>query len=220
MHLNNKKAVIFDMDGTIVDSMWVWSAIDHEFLGARGYEATRQMQHDIEGKSFYETACYFKEHFQLPEDVQTIMDIWNEMAYDKYKNEVKLKPGVLEFLEYLSRHHIKAGIATSNAKSLVSVCLKSLGISHYFQAVTTADEVEHGKPCPDIYLLTSSKLKVAPEECLVFEDVPMGILAGKRAGMEVCAVDDEMSRHLETKKKELADYFITGFSMLEEYYDK
>lgn len=220
MHLKNKKAVIFDMDGTIIDSMWVWAAIDNEFLGARGYKATREMQHDIEGKSFYETACYFKEHFHLPEDVQTIMDTWNEMAYDKYKNDVRLKEGVTKFLEYLSSNGIKAGIATSNARSLVLACLESLNVLHYFDAITTGDEVLKGKPNPDIYLLTAQKMNVKPEDCLVFEDVPMGILAGKRAGMEVCAVDDEMSRHLDDSKKELADDFILSFCELEAYYDK
>lgn len=219
MQLKNKKAVIFDMDGTLIDSMWVWVAIDEEFLGKRGLQSSPQMHHAIEGMSFQETAAYFKEHFNLPEDLQTIMDIWNNMAYDKYAHEVSLKHGVREFLDYLKSKNIKLGIATSNAPQLVHLCLKSLGIDDYFEAVTTAAEITHGKPSPDIYLLTARKLGTAPEDCLVFEDVPNGILAGKRAGMEVCAVDDETSRHLNNRKKELADDFINNFAQLEEFYD-
>lgn len=219
MQLNNKKAVIFDMDGTLIDSMWVWAAIDKEFLGKRGFICTPEIQHDVEGMSFHETARYFKERFHLPEDLQTIMDTWNDMAYDKYEHEVMLKPGVREFLEYLRKKNIKMGISTSNAPKLVHLCLRALGIDDYFGAVTTAAEISQGKPNPDIYLLTAKKLDVNPCDCLVFEDVPNGILAGKRAGMEVCAVDDETSRHLNDQKKGLADYFINSFTELEVWYD-
>lgn len=207
------------MDGTLIDSMWVWAAIDREFLGARGYESTRKMQQEIEGMSFFETACYFKEHFHLTEDLQTIMDTWNDMAYDKYEHEIMLKPGVAALLDYLKKKNIKMGIATSNAPQLVRTCLKALHIENYFDAVTTSAEIEHGKPSPDIYLMTAEKLRVDPADCLVFEDIPNGILAGKRAGMEVCAVDDDASAHLNERKKELADYFINSFGELEGLYD-
>lgn len=211
MPLKNKKAVIFDMDGTLIDSMWVWHVIDEEFLGSRGFEIPEGLQHDIEGMSFYETACYFKEHFSLDEDIYDIMDTWNRMAFSKYEKEVSLKKGVLKFLDYLKANDIKMGIATSNSSELALVCLKSLGIDEYFDVVATAGEVKNGKPQPDIYLHAADILNVRPEECLVFEDVPMGILSGKNAGMTVAAVDDDFSAHLNDKKKELADYFINDF---------
>lgn len=218
MQLKNKKAVIFDMDGTLIDSMWVWKAIDLEFLGQHGIELDEQqqraLQHQIEGRNFYETACLFKECFALQEDVLTIMNIWNEMAFDKYANDIVLKKGVREFLEYLSDNHIKMGIATSNSRKLTMVCLRALGIEHFFEVVATAEEVHCGKPNPDIYLYAARELYVNPSECLVFEDVPMGILAGKNAGMAVCAVDDSFSAHLIEKKRTLADYFIEDFSAL------
>lgn len=211
MPLKNKKAVIFDMDGTLIDSMWVWHAIDEEFLGSRGFEIPKDLQHAIEGMSFYETACYFKEHFSLDEDVYDIMDIWNEMAFSKYEKDISLKKGVPRFLEYLKTNNIKMGIATSNSSKLALVCLKSLGIDRYFDVVATAGEVKNGKPQPDIYLHAAACLNVSPGACLVFEDVPMGILSGKNAGMTVAAVDDKFSAHLNDKKKELADYFINDF---------
>ena len=89
--------------------------------------------------------------------------------------------------------------------------LKALHIEELFDSVRTSCEVSAGKPAPDVYLKVAEDLQVNPENCLVFEDVPMGILAGKNAGMTVCGVDDEFSRPQEEKKKELADYYICDY---------
>ena len=89
--------------------------------------------------------------------------------------------------------------------------LKSLGIAEYFDELHTSCEVAKGKPAPDIYLLVAEKLGVAPDKCLVFEDIMQGILAGKAAGMKVCAIKDEFSLKQEAEKQEAADWFINGF---------
>lgn len=212
--LENIKAVIFDLDGTLVDSMGIWKQIDIEYLARYNLTLPDDLQSSIEGMSFTETANYFKERFQIPEEIHEIKATWNEMTYKKYKNEVPLKEGTREFLNMLKSRGIKMGIATSNSRELVEVVIKSLQIDSFFDEVHTSCEVEKGKPSPDIYLLVSEKLGVAPEECLVFEDVPQGIMAGKNAGMKVCAVDDEYSKALEEEKRKLADYFIESFQEL------
>lgn len=212
--LENIKAVIFDLDGTLVDSMGIWKQIDIEYLAKYNIALPDDLQSSIEGMSFTETANYFKERFQIPEEIHEIKATWNEMTYKKYKNEVPLKEGTREFLNMLKSRDIKMGIATSNSRELVEVVIKSLQIDSFFDAIHTSCEVEKGKPSPDIYLLVSEKLGVAPTECLVFEDVPQGIMAGKNAGMKVCAVDDEYSRALEEEKRKLADYFIESFQEL------
>ncbi|HOO28178.1 MAG TPA: HAD family phosphatase, partial [Lachnospiraceae bacterium] len=94
-------AVIFDLDGTLVDSMWIWKAIDREYLKTVNRTLPDDLQLCIEGKSFYETAAYFKERFALRESVEEIMDTWNEMAFEKYAKEVTLKNNVLKFLDLL-----------------------------------------------------------------------------------------------------------------------
>ena len=212
--LNEKKAVIFDLDGTLVDSMWMWKSIDIEFLGSRGIACPDDLEREIEGMSFTETAFYFKERFHLEESLDAIKAIWTDMSLDKYKNEVPLKPGAEEFLAYLASQGIHTGIATSNGREMVDAVIESLKIGKYFKIVATSCEVAAGKPAPDIYLKVAKELDVLPSQCLVFEDVPAGILAGKRAGMTVCAVDDEFSRDLEDEKRELADYFINDYYQL------
>ena len=207
-------AVLFDLDGTLVDSMWMWKAIDVEFLKRYGYDCPEDLEKVIEGMSFSETAIYFKDRFQLPMTLDEIKAIWIEMSIDKYRHEVPLKSGVAEFLSFLKKKGIRMGIATSNAQDMVAAVLDSLDIRSYFGVVATACEVAAGKPAPDIYLKVAADLGVQPEKCLVFEDVPAGILAGKRAGMRVGAVEDVFSLSMTEEKKELADFYIRDYREL------
>lgn len=214
--LKEIQAVIFDLDGTLVDSMWIWTAIDREFLKSVDRKLPNDLQQCIEGKSFYETAQYFKQRFELTQSIETIMDTWNEMAYEKYANEVTLKPHVREFLNYLKQHQIKIGIATSNSRILTEAVLEKKGVQDYFDVILTGCEVGAGKPAPDVYLNTAKKLQVLPENCLVFEDLAQGIMAGKNAGMHVCAVSDAYSEYQLSEKRKLADYFIEDYRQLYE----
>lgn len=206
--LNEIDAVIFDLDGTLVDSMWMWKSIDIEYLGRFGIEMPENLQKSIEGMSFSETAIYFKERFQLTDSLDTIKDDWNKMAWEKYRDEVPLKEGVLELLRYLKQENIPAGIATSNSRELVELIVDKHGIAEYFTSIRTSCEVEKGKPSPDIYLLVAQDLGVAPERCLVFEDVLQGVMAGKNANMKVCAVHDDFSKNDQEEKIKLSDYFV------------
>ncbi len=209
--LANKDAVIFDLDGSLVDSMWMWHEIDREYLGRFGIELPEKLQADIEGMSFSETAEYFKERFQIPDSIEQMKSDWNQMAWDKYTYEVPLKPGIPEFLNECKERNIKLGVATSNSRELVENIAKVHNLNHYFSCIMTGCDVAHGKPAPDIYLAVAKKLQVSPDKCLVFEDIIPGIMAGKSAGMEVCAVEDAYSVHDRAAKQDLADYYIEDF---------
>ena len=219
--LNNIDAVIFDLDGTLVDSMWMWKEIDVEYLSKYGIEVPSDLQQAVEGMSFSETAQYFKERFNLPDPVDVIKVEWNQMAWDKYGNEVPLKKGVIEFLEELRSRGIKTGIATSNSRELVNHVLKSLNITEYFDSVRTSCEAKKGKPAPDIYLLVADDLQVDPKNCLVFEDLALGVMAGKSTAMSVCAVFQTNAEDDKDRKRELADYYIdTYFDIFENRVEK
>jgi HAD superfamily hydrolase (TIGR01509 family) len=211
---DNVKAVIFDLDGTLVDSMWMWRDIDIEFLGKYGIELPEELQSEIEGMSFSETAVYFKERFKLSQSLEDIKEEWNQMAWDKYRTSVPLKEGTLELLRYLQDNKIKAGIATSNSRELVELVIQKHNINGYFHSIHTSCEVEKGKPAPDIYQLVAKDLGMAAKDCLVFEDVIQGIMAGKNADMKVCAVYDSFSGDVTDQKQELADYYIESFQEL------
>lgn len=209
--LQNIDAVIFDMDGSLVDSMWMWRAIDIEYLGRFGIPLLESLQADIEGMSFRETALYFKEHFPIPNSVEEIMQTWNRMAWDKYIYEVPLKEGIPEFLKGCKENGIALGIATSNSRELAENVAQVHRLRDYFTCIVTGSDVEYGKPAPDIYLKAADELMAAPARCLVFEDIVAGILAGKNAGMRVCAVADAYSEPDADRKKILADYYIDDF---------
>lgn len=207
-------AVIFDMDGSLVDSMWMWRAIDIEYLGRYGIPLPENLQSEIEGMSFGETALYFKEHFPIPESLEEIKQTWNRMAWDKYIYEVPLKKGIPAFLKGCRESGIRLGIATSNSRELVENVAATHHLREYFTSIVTGSDVERGKPAPDIYLEVARQLAIPPSECLVFEDIVAGIQAGKNAGMRVCAVEDAYSAHDRERKKELADYYIDDYENL------
>lgn len=214
--LKNIEAVIFDLDGSLVDSMWLWREIDIEYLGRFGIPLPKTLQAEIEGMSFTETAVYFKKRFQIPDSVEQMKEDWNRMAFDKYTHQVPLKRGAREFVHSCRKRGIKLGIATSNSRELVENVIKVHGLTDHFDSIVTACEVAKGKPAPDVYLEAARQCGVVPCKCLVFEDIVPGILAGKSAGMTVCAVDDAYSRDQETEKKRLSDFFITDYFELAE----
>jgi len=209
--LTNIKAVIFDLDGSLVDSMWIWKQIDIDYLGRFGHELPETLQSEIEGMSFLETAIYMKKRFNIPQEIEEMIADWNQMAWDKYEKEVFLKPGVAEFLKECQKRDIKLGIASSNSRELVENVIRSRGLQDVFGYIMTGSDDVKGKPAPDIYLRAAEGLGVKPEFCLVFEDIVQGILAGKSAGMRVCAVEDLYSTHQRDEKQKLADYYIEDY---------
>ncbi|MBF4695710.1 HAD family hydrolase [Fusibacter ferrireducens] len=210
------EAIIFDLDGTLVDSMWIWKQIDIDFLEKRGYALPDDLQKSIEGMSFTETASYFIKRFNLVETLDEIKEEWNKMAQQFYAEEIKLKENVHLVIDYAHRHNIKLGIGTSNSKELLLTVLEANGIQSCFHSLRTSCEVEAGKPSPDIFLKVAEDLGVAPDKCLVFEDTHAGILAGRNAGMKVVAIYDALSEPYTEIIKEDADHYILNYTELME----
>lgn len=206
------EAVIFDLDGSLVDSMWMWRDIDIEYLDRFGIPLPEDLQSQIEGMSLGETAIYFKKHFHIQDSVEQMKADWNDMARNKYRYEVPFKPHAREFLESCTAKGIKLGIATSNSRELVNSISEALDFQKYFSCIVTGCDVERGKPFPDIYLKAAAGLGVSPENCLVFEDIIPGIRAGKAAGMQVCAVEDAYSANERAAKKAEADFYIEDYA--------
>ena len=190
---DNIQAAIFDLDGTLVDSMWVWNQIDIDYLNGKGHEVPHNFKNEISHLSFLQTAEYVKNRFDISDPVEKILDDWHKMAFNFYANKVKVKKGVIQFLDMLKSKNIKIALATSNSTPLLEACLKNNGIYNYFDSITITDEVSRGKNFPDVYLLAAKKLNVLPENCIVFEDIIPAVKGAKAANMTVIAVRDESS---------------------------
>lgn len=209
--LKNIDAVIFDLDGTLINSMWVWKHVDEIYMKKYQITQPNDFHSVMEGMSYTEVAAYFRDTFQLPMTVEEIKQEWLDMSIDMYRNDVQLKEGVTEFLDYLQSRNIKIGLATSCSMAHVEAVLEGRQIRHYFHALSTSCAVNAGKPAPDVYLKAAQDMMVDPSHCLTFEDVPKGIMAGKNAGMTTCAVEDIGNVKQRIELRELANYYITTF---------
>ena len=212
------KAIIFDVDGTLIDSMWIWKQVDIEFLGKRGIALPERLQFEIEGMSYSETAIYFKARFDLPETLEEIKEEWRIMAQDYYKWHIELKSGAKEFLKLLHDKGFTIGIATSNSRELVDHMLANHGIGQYFSHIRTSCEVDKGKPHPDVYLKVAEDMGIEPDYCLVFEDTIAGVMAAKSAGMKVFAMADKVSLESKDKLIEMTEGYIHSFDEVMDHF--
>lgn len=212
--LTNIKAAIFDLDGTLINSMSLWDQIDIDYLTSKNIPVPSDLNDEISHLSFNQVAVYFKERFKLEDSLDDIKNTWNTMAYNHYSSDITLKDGVVEFLDFLKKSNIKIGLATSNSTELLEASLKFNKIYDYFDAITITDEVSIGKHEPDVYLLAAKKLNVKPEECIVFEDILPAVKGAKKAGMKVIAVEDECSVLDKDEIIKNSDGFINDFRVL------
>lgn len=210
----NIKAAIFDLDGTLINSMSLWDQIDVDYLTSKNIPVPSDLNDEISHLSFNQVAVYFKERFKLEDSLDDIKNTWNTMAYNHYSSDITLKDGVIEFLNFLKKSNIKIGLATSNSTELLEASLKFNKIYDYFDAITITDEVSIGKHEPDVYLLAAKKLNVKPAECIVFEDILPAIKGAKKAGMKVIAVEDECSVLDKDEIIKNSDGFINDFKVL------
>jgi HAD superfamily hydrolase (TIGR01509 family) len=202
------------MDGTLIDSIWVWDKVDIDYLKNRNIDLPEDLRRAIEGLSFSETAVYFKNRFKLEDSLEEIIREWTEMVEEYYSCVIEIKKGVKEFLTYLKAHNYKIGMATSNARELIKPVLARNGIYDYFDIIVTTDEVPRDKSFPDVFLETARQLEVPPKECLVFEDTLCAILGAKSAGMKVVGIFEPLGSSTLEELAEAADHLIEDFQSI------
>lgn len=212
--LKNIEGAVFDLDGTLLDSSWVWEKVDEKFLGDRGFQVPDDYVDEISPLGAERAAVYTIERFGLNEDKDDIVREWIEMAKKEYATEIVCKPYAKEFLEELQKLNIKMAVATSSDRELFMKTLEREGILKYFQKIVTVDEVERGKGYPDIYEEAARRIKVNPHKCLVFEDILAGVTGASLGEFNVVAVFDEKSKHNWEKIKSISKYSINDYKEL------
>ncbi|MDR3258365.1 MAG: HAD family phosphatase [Fusobacteriaceae bacterium] len=205
------KAAIFDLDGTILDSMGVWEKIDIEFLAKRNLIVSDDYVDKICALSFIDVAKYTINLYGLTETVEDITSEWNSMALYEYSNNVILKKTARDYLIRLKTAGIKLAVATTLPATLYIPVLRNNEIYDYFDIFCSTDEVKHGKGHPDIFLLAAERLNVSPTNCIVFEDILPAIISAKNAGMRVYGVYDKYSKKSRSEILKYADGYLFDF---------
>ena len=211
------KAAIFDLDGTLLDSMYVWRRVDEIFFARRGMQVPRDYGRRVAGLSYRETAELTRRVWLPDEDCAAMMEEWMRLAEEEYALRVPLKEGAAAFLRRLKRAGARLAVATAMTERLYGPCLERNGVLELFDALCSTDHTGgRGKGSGDVFLYAAERLGAPPEDCVVFEDVLAGVQGAKRAGMRVCAVRDEASRADRDAIEALADRTIDGFSELDD----
>lgn len=202
---------IFDLDGTVFDSMGVWRQIDYDFLGKRGIEVPDDYLKEISALGFEAAARYTIDRFGFDETPQELINEWYDMAIEAYTNDVGLKPGAAKYIRELHKKGIKLAVATASDEALYKPALIRNGIYDCFDVFVTVRDVERPKGFPDIYEKAADLLGVSVNECVVFEDVLKGVQGAKMGNFKVIAMHDEHSDFDKENIKREADKYIENF---------
>lgn len=185
------QAILFDLDGLMAESEplaeWAWN----QFLARYGCQLSDQMMVDILGMRVIDSAELICQRFQLPVDPEKASDQRDEIFLDAVPQRLQPCPGLASLLDELAERGIPLAVATSGHRRYATLALRTLGVADYFEAMVTGNEVEHGKPAPDIFLLAAERLGVPPARCVVLEDSPLGVAAAREAGMLVIAIPNQ-----------------------------
>ena len=204
-------AVTFDLDGVLADSEPWWNQIDTKLLAEHGVSYGGEYHRNVLGVSYRVAVEFYKNAFHISASVEELMGRRGEIATDFFANRVDLFPSAKATLEQLREMKLQLAVATSSVSASARPFLDRTGIRSLFSVVVTGDEVQQGKPHPDIYLRTAKNLGVAPEACLVIEDALAGVAAAKAANMRVAAIPD--TRFVDPREYENeADYVIGSLS--------
>ena len=210
------KAVIFDMDGTLIDSTSLWHDIDKAFFAKRGMEIPSDYAQKIVHLGLSEAAKLTKELYGIKESEQEIMDEWHQMSIDMYRYDVALKEGALELLELFKKNNIPMAIATANDDKLYMPCIERLGIGKYFTFIADVNTAKEGKQSAKIYLDLAKKLGFKPQNTLVLEDMPTCVKTVFKSGFITVAVYDKASKGYEKEKRDNSHLYINSFFELME----
>ena len=213
------KGAIFDLDGTLLDSLDVWRRVDARFFAARGLAIPEDYTRAIAGMSFRQCAEYTVARFHLPQTPEAVMDEWMAETAREYARSVTLAKGAREYLRMLKRSGVRLAVATANRPALFEPTLERCGVLELFDALCTTDEVgDRSKAGGEVFLLAAKRLKLDPADCAVFEDVPDGLAGARRAGMRAYALRGPAAAYDEGTLAALADGVAADFDAMRAFH--
>lgn len=211
------KCAIFDFDGTLFDSMFIWDHVGEIYLRSLGKEPKPSMREDVRALSLYQSACYLQKEYDLALTTEQIMEDINQTIEHFYVHEVLPKPGVVVFLEQMKKAGILMCIATASNRSQIEAALRRCGMEHYFEAIFTCGEVGHGKDEPVIFRKAMEHFGADRSTTIVFEDAIHAVQTAKADGFPVVAVSDNSEKR-QNEIRTLSDCYIADFADTEDFW--
>lgn len=208
------KYCIFDLDGTLLDSMAAWHNLGKDYLLKKGVTPPHNLNKILASMSMQESAEYFRQAFKINLSNEEIITGVNELIADKYKNELVLKPYVKEYLQKLKEENVKMCIATATPLKMANAALERNEIVNYFSFVASCDEVGVGKNKPDIFYMAAKKLDADPSDIAVYEDADFALITAKEAGFFTIGVYDESFKEKNKDIQLISDMYIESFKEL------
>ena len=212
------KCAIFDFDGTLFDSMFIWDNVGEIYLHSLGKEPKASMREDVRTLSLYQSACYFKEEYGIVLSVEEIMAGINQIIEHFYIYEVQPKASVVTFLNELKQQGIFMCIATASDRYQIEAALKRCGMEEIFETIFTCTEVGHGKDEPEIFRKAMEHFDADRSNTVVFEDALHAIQTAKTDGFIVASVFDSSEKR-QDKIRDISDCYILDFDHLEEFWN-
>lgn len=204
--------MIFDADGTMLDSMQIWSELGKRYLAQIGIKAEKNLSEILYPMTLEESGAYLKKQYRLRDSEEKITKDILSLLRHFYRFEVKAKPGLRSFLTDMKAKQIRMGIATSGDKALLQAALERLGLNDFFSVLHTCSELKTSKREPDIYLKTADAIHALPSQTAVFEDALHGICSAKQGGFITVAVHDRFHQSDKEKILQTADCCIADFN--------
>lgn len=186
----DKKFCIFDMDGTLVDSMPIWKSLGRDYLEARGHRPTQAQLAAMGPMTMLEGATFLMETFGVEGPPEHIIDEMHAVMENHYRTDIPLKPGIQDYLEGLKKRGTRMCVATATAEPLARACLERLGVAHYFDFILSCETVGKGKTQPDVYLEAAHRMGSVPRDTAVFEDALYAACTAKEAGFYTVGVPE------------------------------
>lgn len=217
--LKNIEGAIFDLDGTILDSMHIWSEIGLLFLKNKGVEPPPGVEDEFVKMSMVQAAEYYIKNIDPNETVMGIVKEVNSLVQGIYFNEVIKKDGIKEFLDLLKSRNVKMCIATATDKHLVEKALERNGIREYFSEIFTCSSVGAGKDTPVIYDVSLEHLGTKKENTFIFEDALYAIETANKAGYNIVGINDVSEKADPEIVKKLCTYYINDYSEIHQYFE-